>query len=128
MIRDVTDLEVYKEALRLMKKLYDFLRKVPASEYDTVRQCKKCTKSIPAQIAEGFAKRIYPAEFRRFLMIAIGSSDELVTHLRTTAIAVPRLADEASEIGEEYKTLSKRLNKLHQNWGSNLIKPTESPT
>ena len=56
MIKDVTDLEVYQESLRLLEKLYEFLKKVPASEYDTVRQCKKCGKSIPAQIAEGFAK------------------------------------------------------------------------
>lgn len=119
MIRDVTDLEVYRDSLRLMKKLYEFLKKVPVSEYDTVRQCKKCAKSIPAQIAEGFAKRFYPAEFKRYLMIAIGSSDELVTHLRTLCIAVPRLALEATDLADSYKSLSKRLNKLHQNWGVN---------
>jgi four helix bundle protein len=118
MIRDVTDLEVYKESLRLLKKLYIFLRKLPRSEYDTVVQSKKCGKSIPANIAEGFAKRASELEFKRFLMIAIGSSDELVTHLRTIAITVPRLINEAKEIAEEYKILSKRLNKLHSNWKS----------
>ena len=117
MIKDVTDLEVYQESLRLMKKLYEFLKKVPASEYDTVRQCKKCAKSIPAQIAEGFAKRFYPAEFKRFLLIAIGSSDELVTHLRMLTIVVPRLSIEAQELSDDYTALSKRLNKLHKNWG-----------
>lgn len=116
MIRDVTDLEVYQESLRLLKKLYEFLKKVSLSEQDSVRQCKKCSKSIPANIAEGFAKRKSVAEFKRFLLIAIGSSDELITHLRTISIAVPRLAEEAVELSEDYKTLSKRLNKLHQNW------------
>jgi len=81
MIRDVTDLEVYSDSLRLLKKLYELLRKVPKSEYDTVIQCKKCSKSIPANIAEGFAKRSSELEFKRFLKIAIGSSDELITHL-----------------------------------------------
>lgn len=123
MIKDVTDLEIYKESLRLMAKLYEFLKKVPASEYDTVRQCKKCGKSIPAQIAEGFAKRFYPAEMKRFLMIAIGSSDELVTHLRMLSIAVPRLSLEASELGEEYTILSKRLNSTHKNWGIKYPRP-----
>ncbi len=116
MIRDVTDLEVYTEALRLMKKLYEFLKKIPASEYDTVKQCKKCAKSIPANIAEGFAKRVFEAEFKRFLLIAIGSSDELVTHLRTIVIAVPKLIAEGNELINDYKTLSKRMNKLHRNW------------
>lgn len=45
MIRDVVDLEVYKESLRLLKKLYEFLKKIPKSEYDSIIQCKKCGKS-----------------------------------------------------------------------------------
>lgn len=118
MIRDVTDLDVYKESFRLLKKLYEFLKKLPKSEYDTVIQCKRCSKSIPANIAEGFAKRSYELEFKRFLKIAIGSSDELITHLRMIAIVIPRLTDEAKEISDEYKILSKRLNTLHLVWKS----------
>lgn len=86
MIRDVTDLAVYAESLRLLKKLYDFLNKIPKQEYDTIIQCKRCAKSIPANIAEGFAKRSYELEFKRFLKIAIGSSDEQITHLRSISI------------------------------------------
>jgi len=118
MIRDVTDLEVYIESLNDLKDLYLFLRKLPRSEYDTVVQSKKCGKSIPANIAEGFAKRSSELEFKRFLKIAIGSSDELITHLRTIAIAVPGLLEEAKELAEKYKRLSKRLNKLHSVWKS----------
>lgn len=118
MIRDVMDLEVYRFSLRLLKKLYFFLRKIPRSEYDTVRQCKRAGKSIPALIAEGFAKRSSEAEFKRFLKMAIGSSDEIISHLRTIAIAVPRLMNEAKEQASEYKVLSRRLNKLHSIWRS----------
>jgi len=118
MIRDVTDLEVYRESLVLLKDLYTFLLKIPRSEYDSVIQGKRAGKSIPANIAEGFAKRSSEAEFKRFLKIAIGSSDELITHLRTIVIAVPWLADEAKEIAERYKILSKRLNSLHKRWRS----------
>ena len=118
MIRDVTDLEVYKESLRLLRRLYFLLRKVPKSEIDTVRQGKRAGKSVPALIAEGFAKRSSEAEFKRFLKMAIGSSDEIVTHLRTLVIAVPRLFKESKELAEEYKVLSKRINTLHKNWKS----------
>ncbi len=116
MIRDVTDLEVYKQSLELLKELYEFLKKVPMAEYDSVRQCKKCGKSIPANLAEEFAKRNSEKEFKRFQMIAIGSNDELITHLRTIIIVVPRLLEEGNKLGSKYKILSKRLNKLHQNW------------
>lgn len=118
MIRDVTDLDVYRYSLTLLKKLYEFLKKIPQSEYDTVGQCKRAGKSIPANIAEGFAKRSSEAEFKRFLKIALGSSDEIISHLRTIVIAVPKLTSEAKELAEEYKTLSKRLNSLHKNWRS----------
>ena len=121
MIRDVTDLLVYVEAMRLLKKLYDFLKKVPLSERDTIIQCKKCGKSIPPNIAEGFAKRRYELEFKRFLLIALGSSDELITHLRMIVIIVPRLAIEAEELADEYKILSKRINRLTTNWRTGIF-------
>ena len=116
MIYDVTDLEVYNESLKLLEELYVLLRKVPKCEYDSVVQSKKCSKGIPANIAEGFAKRSSELEFKRYLKIAIGSSDELITHLRTIAIAVPRLSHETKILEEKYKVLSKRINSLHKNW------------
>lgn len=118
MIRDVMDLSVYRESLKLLKKLYEFSQKLPKSEYDTVLQTKKAGKSIPANIAEGFAKRSSEKEFKRFLKIAIGSSDEVISHLRTIVIAIPRLKNEAKELADSYKLLSKRINKLHSVWQS----------
>src|SRR5579872_4866557 len=115
-IRDVTDLEIYNEALRLLKKLYALLKKVPQSESHTTYQCKKCGTSIPSNIAEGWAKRFYAAELKRFLLIAIGSSDELVNHLRIIAITAPFLEVEALELSEEYKVLSKRMNSFRTRW------------
>jgi len=38
MIRDVTDLKVYRESLAFLKELYVFLARVPRSEYDSVVQ------------------------------------------------------------------------------------------
>ena len=121
MIRDVTDLEVYTESLKLLKSLYNFLIRIPKSEYDSVIQCKKCGKSIAANIAEGFAKRSSELEFKRFLKIALGSSDELITHLRTISIALPNLKNESAELEKEYKILSKRINKLHSIWRSGFF-------
>lgn len=116
MIRDVTDLQVYQESLRLLEVLYAFLTKLPKSEYDSVLQCKRAGKSVPANIAEGFAKRTSQLEFKRFLKISLGSSDEIITHLRTISIALPRLKQEAQDLENAYKVLSKRINKLHAIW------------
>lgn len=116
MIKDVTDLNVYKQSLELLPKLYELLRKLPSSEKDLEFQAKRAAKSVPANIAEGFAKRFSEKEFKRFLMIAIGSSDEVISHLRAVALVVPRLELASSELLDSYKILSKRLNTLHKFW------------
>lgn len=118
MIRDVTDLDVYTLSLKNLKELYEFLYKVPKSELDTVSNCKRAGKSIPTNLAEGWAKRSSEAIFKNHLKICIGSSDEVVTHLRTLTITVPRLTDEAQKIAEKYKILSRKLNRLHKVWKS----------
>ncbi len=95
-IKDVTDLVVYQESLRLLKELYELANKLPQ--------------------AEGFAKRNSQKEFRRYLLIAIGSSDEIITHLRALSMIDENFSVEANNLLEEYRILSKRLNALHKTW------------
>ena len=118
MIYNITDLEVYKASINLLKDLYNFLLKVPNSEFDSVKNCKRAAKSIPANLAEGFAKRRSEATFKNHLQICIGSSDEVVAHIMTIAAVVPKLTNEADIIAKKYIILSKRSNTLHKNWKS----------
>lgn len=118
MIYDVSDLEVYKISLQLYRELKTLLRKVQFSGRDIVRNCDRAAQSIPANIAEGFAKKSSEATFKFHLKVALGSSDEVVTHLRTLAISFINLSVESLELAEKYKTLSKRINTLHKNWHS----------
>src|SRR3989344_7886875 len=113
LIKDVTDLDIYNESFKLLNNLYNLLKRVPKTKYDTIIQFKKCGKSIPANIAEGWAKRSSALEFKRFLKISLGSSDELITHLRTLIITAPYLSVESQALIESYKVLSKRINALH---------------
>ncbi len=116
MIKDVTDLEIYKIALELLPKLYILLKKLPKSEGFLVNQGKRSGTSIPSNIAEGFAKRIFELEFKRYLLIALASCDELISHLRTIAIIAPELAEESKLLMNEYKTLAKRINRTRSIW------------
>ena len=116
MIKDVTDLQVYQEALELLPRVYLLMDKLPLSERDLQIQTKRAAKSIPANIAEGFAKRFSEKEFKRYLMIALGSSDEVITHLRVLLIVAPRFNSESNTLLVEFRILSKRLNTLHKNW------------
>lgn len=116
MIQDVTDLEVYNEANRLLSKLYAFIDKAPKIELDLEWQIKRAAKSISANIAEGFGKRHFGKEFKRYLLNALGSSDEVISHLRTLALIKPDLSEKITPLLDEYKVLSKRINALHKYW------------
>jgi len=102
-----------------LPEVYEFLRNVPKSELDSIYQIKRAAKAIPAIISEGFAKRNSSKEFKRYLLIAIGSSDEVVTHLRVISIVVPNLADKVNILMNRFITISKRLNALHKRWDLN---------
>jgi len=116
MILDVTDLDVYCESLSLLEKIYDLTSKLPRSEYDLVLQLRRAAKSIAPNISEGFAKRSSEKEFKRFLAIALGSSDEVITHLREVTIVCKHLHAISQSLQDEYKYLSKRINALKTNW------------
>ena len=73
------DLEVFKRAYRLSLEIHrnsqDF---PPAEQYELGQQVRKASKSICANIAEGFGKQSTSrTEFGRFLKIAMGSADEM---------------------------------------------------
>lgn len=116
MVRSVTDLDVYNESLFLLKNLYEVLKKSPRAEYDLSINCKRAAKSIPANLAEGFAKRISSPTFKNHLKICIGSSDEVAAHLQTLSITAPFMATDLESLRLRYMTLSKRINSLQKNW------------
>ena len=79
MARQFEDLKVFKRAYRLSLEIHKSSLTFPKEEqFGMASQMRRASKSIPANIAEGFGKqRLSKAEFRRYLMIAMGSADEM---------------------------------------------------
>ncbi len=77
--RQFEDLEVFKRAYRLSLEIHRVSLALPkAEQYGLASQIRRASKSIPANVAEGFGKqRLSRAEFHRFLMMAMGSADEM---------------------------------------------------
>ena len=121
MIRDVEDLDVYQRSLRLLKPLGDLVGKIPKDEYHVRHQTISAGHSVPANVAEGFAKRRSEKECKRFWEIALGSSDEIITHLRAVKIRDFRgiASEEIDVLIGEYKIVSKQLNNLIKKWKTN---------
>lgn len=84
MIRTFRDLEVYKEAYELMLIVHQAVRRLPGYERgDLASQIRRASKSCPANIVEGWAKRRFEKEFKRHLDSAIGSANEMEVHVET---------------------------------------------
>lgn len=120
MIKDVTDLEVYRLALELLEPLYKLANLLPPIHRKLKYQTIEAGEKIPPQIAEGFAKKKSPREFCRFLAMALGSSDEIITHMREIRIVAKTYTriklEDCDALIDRYKILSKKLNRLLSSW------------
>jgi four helix bundle protein len=84
MIKRVEDLEVFRRAYRLSLELHKISLEFPRIEqFALADQLRRASKSICANLTEGFAKQSHSAaEYRRYVVTAIGSSDETQLWLR----------------------------------------------
>ena len=73
------DLEVFQRAYRLSLEIHQASLKMPTIEQRVLAdQLRRASKSICANVAEGYGRqKRSKAEFKRFLQMAVGSSDEM---------------------------------------------------
>ena len=78
---DYRKLQVWQRAHRLTVEVYQVSRAFPREEqYGLTSQLRRAASSIPANIAEG-CRCNGDTELARFLVIALGSANELDYHL-----------------------------------------------
>ena len=114
------DLEVFKKAyvisLEIHKQSLDF----PKNEQmrGLADQMRRASKGICANLAEGFGKQhVSTAEFKRYILMAMGSADEMRVWLRY-ALDLHYIDKPTWEVWKsEYQGIAKMLNGLHKSWG-----------
>ncbi len=75
------DLLAWRKSIELTKVVYQLTANYPSDErFGLVNQMRRCSVSIPSNIAEGFG-RGSDKELIQFLYISLGSSNELDTQL-----------------------------------------------
>lgn len=81
MISSYKDLIVWQKAVDLVAEIYKLTEPFPKNEiYGLTNQMRRAAVSIPANIAEGCARR-HRQEYSQFVRIAYASGAELETHL-----------------------------------------------
>ncbi len=112
------DLEVFQRAYRISLAVHKCSLDFPPIEQHALGdQVRRASKSICANIAEGFAKQgRSAAEFKRFLAMAVGSADEMRVWLRYCLDL--GYIDEATwrRWRDEYHEISKMLQGLSRKW------------
>jgi four helix bundle protein len=116
-VRTYSDLLVYKQSYRLALDVPKVTKGFPKQEqFELGRQIRNCSRSVAANIVEGWAKRNSAAEFKRHLIIAIGECAE-------TKFWIDLATDEgfvepkrAGTLGSEYSKLGFMLHNLWKEW------------
>ena len=116
----MTDLKVYNLSLDLLEDLYKLANLLPSRHRRLKYQTTDAGEKIAPIIAEGFGKKKSAKEFCRFLSMALGSSDEVITHLREIKIVakiyIRIKIEDCDDLIDRYKILSKMLNRLLSTW------------
>ena len=76
-VRHIKELEVYKRRRELSREVFKFSKRFPTEEkFSLTDQLRRASRSIGAQIAEAWAKRLYPKHFISKLSDADGEQME----------------------------------------------------
>ena len=78
-LRGFEDLDVFRRAYRVSLEVHRMSLEFPRIEqWALADQIRRASKSICANLSEGFGRQGWSkSEFRRFLMMATGSADEM---------------------------------------------------
>ena len=112
------DLDVFQRAYRLSLDIHRQSLGFPPIEQRALGdQLRRASKSICANIAEGFAKqRRSGVEFKRYLLMAIGSADEMRVWIRYCLDLGYIDRAEWQRWRDEYQAVSKMLQALYTSW------------
>ena len=113
------DLEVFQRAYRISLDLHRASLQFPKIEQygGLADQIRQASKSICGNIAEGFGKqRRSNAEFKRFLMMAIGSADEMQVWVKYCADLEYVDQKTCGQWRDEYRQIARMLQGLYSKW------------
>ena len=117
MIHDFRDFEVYRRSYRAAVEMYRIMVKFPKDElYGLTSQIKRAATSIPLNIAEGYGKKENVNEFKRFLLMAIGSCNEMQVLLDLSKDLGFITESVYQKYIQEYIEIGKMLTKLRECW------------
>lgn len=119
MIKTFFDLDVYKLGSEFSMKIFVLTRSFPKSEtYSLTSQIVDSSRSICANIAEGWGRRTYGGEFKKFLVYSMGSLQETKSWLDFAFQCQYINTDIFNQLMADSEIIGGKLFNLHKNWKS----------
>ncbi len=117
MIKSYKDLKVYQQSYKLAMDIFWLTKNFPKEElYSLTDQIRRASRSISANIVEGWAKRKYENVFRRHLIDSIGSCNETKLWLDFSHDCKYISEEEHITLLNNCDEVGKMLHGLHDNW------------
>ncbi len=118
-IRQVTDLDVYNLSYSLAQEIFELSKKFPKEEvYSLTDQIRRSSRSVSANISEGFDKRKNGNTFKQYLFCANGSVGETKTWLDFAKDCIYLSNEMAERLKHDYTRTGSMMYRLIQNWHS----------
>lgn len=109
-------LTVYRSAFQLAMDIFEISKSFPKEEkYSLTDQVRRSSRSVCANIAEGYRKRVYPKSFAAKIIDSDGECSETLVHLKF-AFSCQYISNEIYEYFEKnYGEVGRILNYMYQN-------------
>ena len=116
-IASYKDLRIYQRSYELALEIHKTAAKFPVQERRELgSQLRRAATSVPINIAEGYGRKRSPEDFKRFLVIALGSSNEVSVILDLVRDLEYLQKETHLRLAQEYAEIGKGINKLIQVW------------
>ena len=115
-IRHFRDLEVYRRAFDAAMVIFQMTKKFPAEEkYSLVDQIRRSSRSVCANLAEGWRKRRYPAMFKNKITDSMMEASETQCWLEFCLACQYIKQNEFEKLDNEYEQIIAMLNSMEMN-------------
>ena len=116
MVRGFEELPVFVRAYKISLEIHKVTKSFPKDElFSITDQIRRSTKSVCANLAEGYASQINSKkEFKRFIMMSLRSSDEVRVWLRYCLDLEYINIEMWQKWRDEYQEISKMLHGLYK--------------
>ncbi len=109
-IKSHKELKVYQISFDVGMKIFELSKTFPREElYSLTDQIRRCSRSVSANIAEGFRKRRYPRSFIAKLVDAEGEAAETQNWIEYAFKCIYLTKDVAEKLNEIYENIIGKL-------------------